>query len=128
MLALVAFELVPEAFRRGSMSTAVAGTLAGALLMLILATVLGVYGPRHGARVRLCGLKRSRLFGGAVGSWELGPHGRARTLRRVDRQRSPDQIYSLAHPNQAVPSSAARRVEALSIVASLSLIHISEPT
>lgn len=42
MLALVAFELVPEAFRRGSMSTAVAGTLAGALLMLILARVLGV--------------------------------------------------------------------------------------
>ena len=42
MLALVAFELVPEAFRRGSMSTAVAGTLAGALLMLILAAVLGV--------------------------------------------------------------------------------------
>lgn len=42
MLALVAFELVPEAFRRGSMPTAVAGTLAGALLMLILATVLGV--------------------------------------------------------------------------------------
>lgn len=42
MLALVTFELVPEAFRRGSMPTAVAGTLAGALLMLILATVLGV--------------------------------------------------------------------------------------
>lgn len=42
MLALVSFELVPEAFRRGSMSTAVAGTLAGALLMLILAGVLGV--------------------------------------------------------------------------------------
>lgn len=42
MLALVAFELAPEAFRRGSMATAVAGTVAGALLMLVLAAVLGV--------------------------------------------------------------------------------------
>jgi len=42
MLALVAFELVPEAFRRGSMWTAAAGTVVGALLMLVLAAVLGV--------------------------------------------------------------------------------------
>lgn len=42
MLALVVFELVPEAFRRGSMRTAAAGTLVGALLMLVLAAVLGV--------------------------------------------------------------------------------------
>ena len=42
MLALVVFEIVPEAFRHGSISTAVAGTLAGALVMLALAAVLGV--------------------------------------------------------------------------------------
>ena len=42
MLALVVFELVPEAFRRGSMRTAAAGTLVGALMMLVLAAVLGV--------------------------------------------------------------------------------------
>jgi ZIP family zinc transporter len=42
MLALVAIELAPQAFRRGSLPLAVGGTLAGALLMLVLAAGLGV--------------------------------------------------------------------------------------
>jgi zinc transporter, ZIP family len=42
MVALVAIELAPQAFRRGSLPMAVAGTLAGALLMLALAVGLGV--------------------------------------------------------------------------------------
>lgn len=42
MLALVAIELAPQAFRRGSLPLAVAGTVAGALLMLALAAGLGV--------------------------------------------------------------------------------------
>lgn len=42
MLALVAVELAPQAYRRGSMPAAVVGTLAGAVLMLILAAVVGV--------------------------------------------------------------------------------------
>jgi ZIP family zinc transporter len=42
MLALVAVELAPQAYRRGSMAAALVGTLAGAVLMLALAAVLGV--------------------------------------------------------------------------------------
>ena len=42
MLALVAVELVPQAARPGGRVLAVAGTLAGAALMLALAAVLGV--------------------------------------------------------------------------------------
>ena len=42
MLALVTIELVPQAFRRDSLPLAFAGTLAGGLLMLALAAVLGV--------------------------------------------------------------------------------------
>lgn len=42
MLALVAVELVPQAFRRGSLPLAVAGTLVGALLVVGLAAALGV--------------------------------------------------------------------------------------
>ena len=42
MLALVAIELAPEAFRRGARGRALAGTLLGAGLMLVLAALLGV--------------------------------------------------------------------------------------
>lgn len=42
MLALVVVELAPEAFRRGSLRTALSGTLLGALVMLLLAALLGV--------------------------------------------------------------------------------------
>ena len=42
MLALVVVELVPQAYRRGSLPTAVGGTVAGAGLMLVLAALLGV--------------------------------------------------------------------------------------
>lgn len=42
MLALVVVELGPQAFKRGTLPTALAGTVAGAALMLILAAVLGV--------------------------------------------------------------------------------------
>ena len=42
MLALVVVELAPEAYRRGSLVPAAAGTAAGAALMLVLAAVLGV--------------------------------------------------------------------------------------
>jgi zinc transporter, ZIP family len=42
MLSLVAVELAPEAFRRGSRRMALAGTLVGAALMLVLAALLGV--------------------------------------------------------------------------------------
>jgi zinc transporter, ZIP family len=42
MLCLVAVELAPEAFRRGSLRLSGAGTVAGALLMLALAALLGV--------------------------------------------------------------------------------------
>ena len=42
MLALVVIELAPEAFRRGSLQLALAGTALGALLMLVLAALLGV--------------------------------------------------------------------------------------
>jgi zinc transporter, ZIP family len=42
MLCLVAVELAPDAFRRGSRGPAVAGSAGGALLMLGLAAVLGV--------------------------------------------------------------------------------------
>lgn len=42
MLALVVIELAPEAFRRGSVLTALAGALVGAALMLVLAALLGV--------------------------------------------------------------------------------------
>jgi len=42
MLCLVVVEIAPEAFRRGSRLLAVAGTTAGALLMLALAALLGV--------------------------------------------------------------------------------------
>jgi hypothetical protein len=42
MLCLVAVELAPEAFRRGSLRLSSAGTVAGALLMLALAALLGV--------------------------------------------------------------------------------------
>jgi ZIP family zinc transporter len=42
MLCLVAVELAPEAFKRGSLRLSLAGTVGGALLMLGLAAVLGV--------------------------------------------------------------------------------------
>jgi ZIP family zinc transporter len=42
MLCLVAVELAPEAFRRGTLRLSLAGTGAGAALMVILAAVLGV--------------------------------------------------------------------------------------
>jgi ZIP family zinc transporter len=42
MLALVIVELVPQAFQRGSLPMAAAGTAAGGLLMVVLALVLGV--------------------------------------------------------------------------------------
>jgi zinc transporter, ZIP family len=42
MLCLVAVELVPEAFRRGTLRLSLAGTVAGAALMLALAAALGV--------------------------------------------------------------------------------------
>ena len=42
MLALVLVELAPQAFRRGGLKMAFAGTAVGALLMLALAAVLGV--------------------------------------------------------------------------------------
>ena len=42
MLALVVVELAPQAYRRGHLPLAAAGTLGGALLMLVLAAVLGV--------------------------------------------------------------------------------------
>ena len=42
MLSLVVVELAPEAFRRGSLPLAFAGTLTGAALMLVLAALLGV--------------------------------------------------------------------------------------
>jgi ZIP family zinc transporter len=42
MLALVVFELVPEAFRRGGRVAGAAGAVAGAAVMLALAAVLGV--------------------------------------------------------------------------------------
>jgi ZIP family zinc transporter len=42
MLCLVAVELVPQAFRRGTIRLSLAGTAIGAALMLALAAVLGV--------------------------------------------------------------------------------------
>jgi len=42
MLTLVAFELVPEAFGRGDLARATAGTLAGAAVMIALAVAVGV--------------------------------------------------------------------------------------
>ena len=42
MLALIAVELVPQAFRRATWRMASAGTLAGAAMMLALSAVLGV--------------------------------------------------------------------------------------
>jgi len=42
MLCLVAVELVPQTFRRGSLGLSVGGTLVGALVMLVLAAALGV--------------------------------------------------------------------------------------
>jgi hypothetical protein len=39
---LVALELVPQTFRRGSLLLSLAGTTAGAVLMLALAALLGV--------------------------------------------------------------------------------------
>jgi zinc transporter, ZIP family len=42
MLCLVAVELAPEAFKRGSLLLSLAGTAGGALMMLGLAAVLGV--------------------------------------------------------------------------------------
>jgi zinc transporter, ZIP family len=42
MLCLVALELVPQTFRRGSLLLSLAGTAAGAVLMLALAALLGV--------------------------------------------------------------------------------------
>jgi zinc transporter, ZIP family len=42
MLCLVAVELVPQTFRRGSLGLSVGGTVAGALVMLVLAAALGV--------------------------------------------------------------------------------------
>jgi ZIP family zinc transporter len=42
MLCLVAVELAPEAFKRGTLRLSLAGTAAGAAAMLALASVLGV--------------------------------------------------------------------------------------
>jgi zinc transporter, ZIP family len=42
MLALLAAEIVPAAFTRGTWRRAIAGTLAGAALMLALSAALGV--------------------------------------------------------------------------------------
>ncbi len=42
MLCLVAVELVPQTFRRGSLRLSVSGTVAGGLVMLALAAALGV--------------------------------------------------------------------------------------
>ena len=42
MLALVAVELVPQAFRRSTWRSATAGALAGASLMMALSLLLGV--------------------------------------------------------------------------------------
>ena len=42
MLALVVIELAPEAYRRGALVRALAGTAFGAALMLVLAALLGV--------------------------------------------------------------------------------------
>ena len=42
MLALVVVELLPQAFRRGHLKPAAAGSLVGAALMLVLAVTLGV--------------------------------------------------------------------------------------
>ncbi|MDX6668885.1 MAG: hypothetical protein QOK04_2265 [Solirubrobacteraceae bacterium] len=42
MLALLAAEIVPAAFTRGTWRRAIAGTLAGAAVMLALRAVLGV--------------------------------------------------------------------------------------
>jgi zinc transporter, ZIP family len=42
MLCLVAVELVPQTFKRGSLGLSVGGTAVGAILMLLLAAVLGV--------------------------------------------------------------------------------------
>ncbi len=42
MLALVVIELAPQTYARDTLATALAGTAAGAALMLILAAVLGV--------------------------------------------------------------------------------------
>jgi ZIP family zinc transporter len=42
MLALIAVELIPQAAKPGGRALAVAGTLAGAAVMLALAAVLGV--------------------------------------------------------------------------------------
>jgi ZIP family zinc transporter len=42
MLALVVVELAPEAYARGGRVMALAGTAAGAMLMLLLAAALGV--------------------------------------------------------------------------------------
>jgi hypothetical protein len=41
MLALVAFELVPEAFGRRNVARATVGTLAGAAAMIALAVAVG---------------------------------------------------------------------------------------
>jgi zinc transporter, ZIP family len=42
MLCLVAVELAPEAFRRGTIRVSLAGAATGALVMLALAALLGV--------------------------------------------------------------------------------------
>jgi len=42
MLALVVVELAPQTYKRDTLPTALAGTIAGAALMLVLAAVLGV--------------------------------------------------------------------------------------
>jgi hypothetical protein len=42
MLSLVVVELAPEAYRPGGRALALAGTVGGAALMLLLAAVLGV--------------------------------------------------------------------------------------
>jgi zinc transporter, ZIP family len=42
MLCLVAVELVPQTFKRGSLRLSVGGTAVGAILMLLLAAALGV--------------------------------------------------------------------------------------
>ena len=42
MLCLVLVELAPEAFKRATLAQSLAGTAVGALLMLVLAALLGV--------------------------------------------------------------------------------------
>ena len=100
MLALVAFELVPEAFRRGSISTAIAGTLARRIadgdtgggprsLGLALTSKTLARGNRQVPGVRRCPLVRGPVWGGDRGGSLLG--GRLAGLLRGRRTRARDR-------------------------------------